>query len=578
MRSTPLVSRKTALLVACVLLLARTVSAEDIRVMTSGAFTAAYVELVPQLEHVIKGKIVTAATSMGTGPDSIPSRLERGEHVDVVIVADAALDQLIKNGRVLANSRVDLARSGIGMAVRAGARKPDISSLAALRRALLDAKSIAYSASVSGRYLSTELFQRLGIADQVMRKSRQIDRERVGAVIARGEAEIGFQQISELLPEPGIDYVGPLPPEVQRMTVFSAGVATSSRNADAARAVIRFLASAEAAGAVAKSGLEPLAPAQAGAAPRNDLPQPYRTLRDWGELPAGAKWAAVTAIEPAPDGSIYVIHRCFANSCAGRSEAPILKYNVDGKLLASWGAGMFVFPHGAAVDRDGNIWVTDARGENGKGHQVFKFSPDGKVLMTLGKAGVSGGGPDLFDQPTDIVVSPAGDLFVTDSHRNGRNNRVVRFTKDGKYVKEWGRKGSGRGEFSEPHTIAMDSRGRLFVGDRENNRIQIFDQDGTFLDEWRQFGRPSGIFITKDDTIYVADSESGPDTGAHELIGIKKGIRIGSARDGKVTAFIEDMESTTPDHSGAEGVGVDAHGNVYGGVVRRQMLERHVKK
>ena len=313
-------------------------------------------------------------------------------------------------------------------------------------------------------------------------------------------------------------------------------------------------------------------------APRNDLPQPYRTTRDWGQLPPGVKWAAVTAIEPAPDGSIYVIHRCFANSCAGRGEAPILKYDASGKLLASWGAGMFVFPHGATVDRDGNLWVTDARGENGKGHQVFKFSPAGTVLMTLGKAGVSGGGPDLFDQPTDVVVSLAGDIFVTDSHRNGKNNRVVRFTKDGKFVKEWGRKGSGHGEFSEPHTIAMDSRGRLFVGDRENNRIQIFDQNGTWLEEWRQFGRPSGIFITNDDTIYVADSESGPDTGAHELPGIKKGIRIGSAKDGTVTAFIEDAESTAPDHSGAEGVGVDAQGNVYGGVVRRQMLERHILK
>jgi hypothetical protein len=177
-----------------------------------------------------------------------------------------------------------------------------------------------------------------------------------------------------------------------------------------------------------------------------------------------------------------------------------------------------------------------------------------------------------------MAVDAAGDVFVTDSHRNGKNNRVVRFTKDGKYVSEFGRKGSGRGEFSEPHTIAIDSRGRLFVGDRENNRIQIFDQNGTFLDEWRQFGRPSGIFITANDTIYVADSESGPDTGAHELPGIKKGIRIGSAKDGAVSAFIEDMESTTPDHSGAEGVGVDARGNVYGGVVRRQMLERHVRK
>src|SRR2546430_7978606 len=317
---------------------------------------------------------------------------------------------------------------------------------------------------------------------------------------------------------------------------------------------------------------------QSAPAVRNDLPQPYRTTRDWGRLPPGVKWAAVTAVEPSPDGSIYVVHRCFANSCAGRNEAPILKYDAKGTLLKSWGAGMFLFPHGATVDRGGNLWVTDARGENGKGHQVFKFSPDGRVLMTLGTAGVSGSGPDAFDQPTDVVVAANGDVFVTDSHRNGKNNRVVKFTKDGRFVKEWGRKGSGRGEFSEPHTIAMDSQGRLFVGDRENNRIQIFDQNGAFIDEWRQFGRPSGIFITRDDTIYVADSESGPDSGAHELPGIKKGIRIGSAKDGTVTAFIEDAESTTPDHSGAEGVGVDAQGNVYGGVVRRQMLERHVQK
>jgi sugar lactone lactonase YvrE len=154
----------------------------------------------------------------------------------------------------------------------------------------------------------------------------------------------------------------------------------------------------------------------------------------------------------------------------------------------------------------------------------------------------------------------------------------VKFTSAGAYVKEWGRKGSGRGEFSEPHTIAIDSQGRLFVGDRENNRIQIFDQDGRFIDEWRQFGRPSGIYITRDDTMYVTDSESGPDSGAHELTGIRKGIRIGSARTGVVSAFIEDIESTTPEHSGAEGVGVDAQGNVYGAVVRRQMLERHVRK
>ncbi|MBM3807702.1 MAG: hypothetical protein FJW22_05845 [Acidimicrobiia bacterium] len=312
--------------------------------------------------------------------------------------------------------------------------------------------------------------------------------------------------------------------------------------------------------------------------PRNDLPQPYRTTRDWGQLPPGVKWAAVTAVEPAPDGSIYVIHRCFANSCANRKEDPILKFDASGRLLASWGAGMFIFPHGATVDRQGHLWVTDARGDGTIGHQAIGFDATGKVLMTLGQKGVSGSSDTLFDQPTDVVIAPGGDIFVTDSHRNGKNNRVVRFTREGKYVKAWGQKGSGRGQMSEPHTIAMDARGRLFVGDRENNRILIFDQDGNVLDEWRQFGRPSGIFITADDTIYVADSESGPDTGAKELPGIKKGIRIGSARDGSVTAFIEDMESTTPDHSGAEGVGVDAHGNVYGAVVRRQMLERHVRK
>lgn len=237
----------------------RTMSSE-IRVMTSGAFTAAYLELIPELERVTKKKIVTAATSMGTGPNSILSRLERGEPVDVVIVADAALAELIKGGTILAESRTPLARSCIGIAVRAGSSKPDISSVDALKHTLLQAKSIAYSASVSGRYLTTELFQHLGIADQVMPKSRRIEGERVGAVVARGEAEIGFQQISELLPVPGIDCVGPLPPEVQRVAVFSAGVTVGAKESDAAHALIRFLASPEAAYAITKSGMEPVAP------------------------------------------------------------------------------------------------------------------------------------------------------------------------------------------------------------------------------------------------------------------------------------------------------------------------------
>jgi len=233
----------------------------EIKVMTSGAFTAAYLELVPKFEGATKNKVVTAATSMGVGADSIPSRLEHGEPVDVVIVADAALEQLIKDGRIVAGSRVALARSSIGMAVRAGAPKPDISSVEALKRTLLNAKSIAYSASVSGDYLINDLFPRLGIADKVASKSHRIERERVGAVVARGEAEIGFQQVSELLPVPGIDYVGPLPQAVQKVTIFSAGIPVNAKEPEAARALIQFLGSAAVAATVTNTGLEPVAAA-----------------------------------------------------------------------------------------------------------------------------------------------------------------------------------------------------------------------------------------------------------------------------------------------------------------------------
>ena len=245
------------LIVVLLLQLART-HAEDVVVMTSGAFTAAYLELAKSFERDSKNRLVTAATSMGTGSDSIPSRLARGESVDVVIVAADALDELIKKGLVVAGSRVDLARSSIGMAVRAGARKPDITSVDGLKQALLEAKSVAYSASVSGDYIVSALFPRLGIADQLRSKSLRIERERVGAVIARGEAEIGFQQISELLPIDGITIVGPLPPEVQRVTVFSAGIAAGSTHPAAARDLVRFLVSPAASSTVTKSGMEPL--------------------------------------------------------------------------------------------------------------------------------------------------------------------------------------------------------------------------------------------------------------------------------------------------------------------------------
>jgi len=249
-------STTATLFIVVLLLQGGRAGADDVVVMTSGTFTAAYLELAPGFERSTKHKLITAATSMGTGADSIPSRLARGESVDVVIVAADALEGLVKEGRVVAGSRVDLARSSIGMAVRAGARKPDIRSVEGLKQALLAAQSVAYSASVSGDYLVRELFPRLGIADQLKSKSRRIERERVGEVVARGDAEIGFQQISELLPVEGIDLVGPLPPEVQRVTVFSAGIVAGSKHPAAARALVSFLASPAASSTVVKSGME----------------------------------------------------------------------------------------------------------------------------------------------------------------------------------------------------------------------------------------------------------------------------------------------------------------------------------
>jgi len=231
----------------------------EFRVMTSGAFTAAHLALLPQLERLTKKKILTASTSIGTGENSIPNRLRRGEVVDIVIVAETVLDQFIKEGLVLREGHAPVARSSIGMAVRAGAPKPDIGSADALKRTLLAAESIGYSASVSGQYLTTELYQRLGIADRVLPKSRLIGGgERVGAVVARGEVEIGFQQMSELLPVPGIDHITPLPPELQKVSSFAAGVAASAPDSALARRVIGFLASPEAAQAIKDSGLEPV--------------------------------------------------------------------------------------------------------------------------------------------------------------------------------------------------------------------------------------------------------------------------------------------------------------------------------
>ena len=320
-------------------------------------------------------------------------------------------------------------------------------------------------------------------------------------------------------------------------------------------------------------------------APPNSQPNPFRTVENWFKLPAGRMWGSTSAVDVDRDGtSIWVAERCGANTCAGKMDPPILKFDQSGTLVKSFGGGMFVFPHGIAVDKDGNIWVTDGQGRDGKGHQVFKFSPDGEVLMTLGKAGVAGDGPDTFNQPDDVAIAPNGDIFVSDGHTPAMGNaRVMKFAKDGKFIKQWGRHGSGPGEFEVPHALAFDSRGRLFVGDRANNRIQIFDQDGNFIDQWKQFSRPSGVYIDNHDVIYVTDSESTDKPGYGYNPGWRRGIRVGSAKDGSVAAFRPDPLSPTTDGklpatSAAEGVAADAAGNVYGAEVGPKTLKKYARK
>ena len=314
---------------------------------------------------------------------------------------------------------------------------------------------------------------------------------------------------------------------------------------------------------------------------RNDLPNPYKPGVSWGQLPNGRRWGSTAGITIGRDGNIWAVDRCGVSgaqgtNCLGSPLDPILEFDPSGKLLKSFGAGLFVSPHKISIDPEGFIWVADNGVGGGKGQQVFKFDENGNVLMTLGKAGVKGNGvgDDVsFDEPTDVAVAKNGDIFVADGHgREASDNaRIVKFDKTGKFLKTWGKKGRASGEFDGPHTLAFDSRGRLYVGDRQNNRIQVFNQDGTFIAEWKQFGRPSGIYIDPNDVMYVADSESRDGaTGYGYDPGTKRGIRIGDARNGNVYAFIPDTTeypypvSDSNNSTSAEGITADALGNVYG--------------
>ena len=314
---------------------------------------------------------------------------------------------------------------------------------------------------------------------------------------------------------------------------------------------------------------------------QNNAPNPYNTVDDWARLPADRTWGATSAIYPANDGkNIWIAERCGANLCVDSDVDPVMLFDSDGKLLRSFGSGQITWPHGMYVDADGIVWIADAVGyapvPDGVGHTVMKFSPDGELLMTLGKEGVAGDGNDVFNKPSDMLVAPNGDIFVADGHDAGGNNRIIKFDKDGNYLMHWGEMGGDHGQFRDPHALAMDSQGRLFVGDRGNSRLQIFTQDGEHIATWTQFGRPSGLFIDTNDVLYSADSES----NERRNTGWKRGIRIGSAKDGFVTAFIPDPEPDQ-DNSGtsaAEGVAVDATGNIYGAEVGPRAVKKYVKK
>ncbi len=317
------------------------------------------------------------------------------------------------------------------------------------------------------------------------------------------------------------------------------------------------------------------------------MPNPAPTVtRNWGQLPAGRTWGTSAGIDIDPkDGHVWAYERCGAGtagggpvSCDNNLVDPVFKFDrASGAVLANFGKGLMVTPHGIALDRDGNVWIADFAGNEAgtKGHQVHKFSPTGEKLMSVGVAGKAGNGDGEFNQPNDVVIGPDGSIYVADGHdgqgmitaaavaeglARGATARISKFTPDGKFVKSWGQLGVRHGEFRTPHAMAFDGQGRLWVADRGNHRLEIFDQEGNYLESRYAFGRISGLFI-KDDTIYAIDSESGP----FNHVNWRNGVRIGPVDEDRVTAFIPPFERDDRVYQGTagEGVAVDADGNVF---------------
>jgi len=338
--------------------------------------------------------------------------------------------------------------------------------------------------------------------------------------------------------------------------------------------------------------------------PTNDLPNPFRAVAPWGTLPEGHSWGSLNAVWVDNDGvSLWVADRCGVNpdlppgesaflydTCAGSDWPPVHKLDAAGKIVKSFGAGMFVFPHKIYQDREGNVWVVDERGQNARekakyppkaaGHTVVKFSPEGKMLMMIGNPGVPGNPPHALTEPCAVAVAQNGDIYISEGHSGQQPNaapdtvaRISVFSREGKFIRSIGKLGSGPGEFKTPHDIFIDEKDRLFVADRGNHRIQVLDLQGKLIAEWKQYGRPSSI-VVRGGLVYVSDSES---NGVAPNPGWKRGIRIGELTSGKVLYRIPDpleMKGT----SSAEGVAVDAAGNVYGGEVGPRRLAKYFRE
>jgi len=308
-----------------------------------------------------------------------------------------------------------------------------------------------------------------------------------------------------------------------------------------------------------------------------DIPNRYTTFENVVTMPQGRVMGSGNAVDVDSQGNIWVFERCGANTCTGSDLDPILKFNSQGELLASFGAGLFVFPHGIIVDEDDNIWVVDAGVEDGvKGNQIFKFNQQGEILLELGQPGIRGDGPNLFNEPSDLAIGPNGDLYIADGHINPESNRrIVHLTAEGEFIEAWGSKGSGPLQFECPHSLAVDSQGRIYVGDRTNNRLQVLSPDGKLLAIWEHFGRPSGVRI-HNDTLYVVDSESRRVEGQYGFNpSWHRGIYVGTL-DGIITDFIPDPNP----HDGTsfpEGISVDDNGVIWGASVGDRKVTKFVR-